>query len=619
MKKNKTIRTPEDAARITREMAAQGYQPLAKPEAFRPAQFGTGSPADRDGGMRSFLDSNLYAKCDGASSPTRGRIPAVFAGSSYEQATPDKIGTKGLGYMTWGHDNLLPNRVGILTELLPYMSASHKFNVDLVTGLGVEPTYYYTQYVGGNITEKEIPYSSAGTLLKGWKLDILRELAKLDAGSVSAGSVSTGSPSGNAGSAPAGSPSAGSVSVGSPDGSNDPYRAALEDRLREIEADLATWERVTTEVEDFFQRNNTLQTYLHLAADQVLLGMSFPEIDVQQTYIDPDTSHEVQTFKWKPKAVAIKFRSAMTARLERMDDQNRINYVYLSNQWLNNSVYGTAPVVSSSPADMSIDAIRALDPSCPTESMKSIIAATRRENVHKNRRPTRFILPTRIASPGRPYYPVPPHFSIFAGGIYDYAYTMIEDRATAKKNARVIGYVIYIHNDYLQQYYIQKKADDDTQKKAVRDQLFNEINTFLSDRDNHGKPLVSIQFRDADGKTAKAWEIVEIESDQKSTVEANERELQEISSIIFFSWAVDARLIGNSPGDVTSSGGTDLRERYLLKQIQMSSTQQILLRPFYVVRDINDWDPRHLRFRIKREVLTTLDNSKTGITTAQDT
>lgn len=602
MKKNKTIRTPEDAARITREMAAQGYQPLAKPEAFRPAHFGTGSPADRDGGMRSFLDSNLYAKCDGASSPTRGRIPAVFAGSSYEQATPDKIGTKGLGYMTWGHDNLLPNRVGILTELLPYMSASHKFNVDLVTGLGVEPTYYYTQYVGGNITEKEIPYSSAGTLLKGWKLDVLRELAKLDAGS-----------------APAGSPSAGSVSVGLPDGSNDPYRAALEDRLREIEADLATWERVTTEVEDFFQRNNTLQTYLHLAADQVLLGMSFPEIDVQQTYIDHDTNHEVQTFKWRPKAVAIKFRSAMTARLERMDDQNRINYVYLSNQWLNNSVYGTAPVVSASPADMSIDAIRALDQSCPTESMKSILAATRRENVHKNRRPTRFILPTRIASPGRPYYPVPPHFSIFAGGIYDYAYTMIEDRATAKKNARVIGYVIYIHNDYLQQYYIQKKADDDKQKKAVRDQLFNEINTFLSDRDNHGKPLVSIQFRDADGKTAKAWEIVEIESDQKSTVEANERELQEISSIIFFSWAVDARLIGNSPGDVTSSGGTDLRERYLLKQIQMSSTQQLLLRPFYVVRDINDWDPRHLRFRIKREVLTTLDNSKTGITTAQDT
>lgn len=602
MANKQIIRTPEDAARITREMAAQGYQPLAKSSTFNPAPFGTGRPAERDGGMRSFLDSNLYAKCDCVDSPTRGRIPAVFAGSCYEQATPDDIGTKGLGYITWGNDNLLPNRVAILTEMLPYMSASHKFNVDLVTGIGVEPTYYYTQYVGGNITEKEIPYSSAGTLLKGWKLDILRELAKLDSEQQQ-----------NA--APPAASFAGSVPAGKTSGNDDPYRTALTDRLAEIEYDLATWERVTAEVEDFFQRNNTLQTYLHLAADQVLLGMSFPEIDVQQTYIDPDTNHQVQTFKWRPKAVAIKYRSAMTARLERMDDQNRINFIYLSNQWLN----ATAAMSAVSPADTRIDAIRALDPSCPTESMKNILAATRRENGSKKQRPTRFILPTRIASPGRPYYPVPPHFSIFAGGIYDYAYTMIEDRATAKKNARVIGYVIYIHNDYLQQYYIQQKADNDNQKKAVRDKLFNEINTFLSDRDNHGKPLVSIQFRDADGKTAKAWEIVEIESDQKSTVEANERELQEISSIIFFSWAVDARLIGNSPGDVSSSGGTDLRERFLLKQIQMSSTQQLLLRPYYVVRDINDWDPRHLRFRIKREVLTTLDNSKTGIIAAQDT
>ena len=598
-------------------MAAQGYQPLAKSSTFTPAQFGKGRPTERDGGMRSFLDSNLYARCDGKDSPTRGRIPAVFAGSSCEQSTPDKVGTKGLGYMTWGNDNLLPNRVAILTEMLPYMSASHKFNVDLVTGIGVEPTYYYTQYVGGNLSEKEIPYSSAGTLLKGWKLDILRELAKLDSEQQASDSEQQSSGSKQQSSGSKQSSDSELSTIHSPlSTKEDPYRKALLDRLAEIEADLATWERVTAEVEDFFQRNNTLQTFLHLAADQVLLGMSFPEIDVQQTYIDPDTNHEVQTFKWRPKAVGIKYRSAMTSRLERMDDQNRINFVYLSNQWLNSSVYGNAVALKGS--DTAIDAVRALDPSCPTESMKNILAATRRENVHRNRRPTRFILPTRIASPGRPYYPVPPHFSIFAGGIYDYAYTMIEDRATAKKNARVIGYVIYIHNDYLQQYYIQKKADDDNQKKAVRDQLFKEINTFLSDRDNHGKPLVAIQFRDADGKTAKAWEIVEIENDQKSTVEANERELQEISSIIFFSWAVDARLIGNSPGDVSSSGGTDLRERYLLKQIQMSSTQQLLLRPYYVVRDINDWDPSHLRFRIKREVLTTLDNSKTGITTAQD-
>lgn len=597
MTNRKVIRNPKEARQVAKQMAAAGYVPLP-----RPAQMGiTANDPLAEGTMTRFVHDQIYA---GSKDPTDDEnpnpgVPRVFATGGAEQAVSN-CGTKNLGYIQWGADNTLPNRVAILTEMLPYMSASHKFNVDLVTGIGVEPTFCYTQYIGGNITEKEIAYSSAGELLKGWKLDVLRELSKLDSEQQSSSTVPGASAQGEAAAVPAGSPA----------GSN-PYRKALEARLAEIETNLETWERVSAEVAEFFKRNNTLQTFLHTAADQVLLGMSFPEIDVQQSYIDPDTKHEVKTFAWKPKAVDIRWRSAMTCRVEKMDDEGKINYIYVSNQWLN-------PNEQQSATDLGIDAIRALDPLSPTENLKSILRKTRQANVHRNNRPTRFILPTRIASPGRPYYPVPPHYSVFAGRIYDYAFTMIEDRATAKKNANVIGYVIYVHNDYLRQLYDQEKADTPELRAKARDGLFAEINTFLTNRDNHGKPLVAIEFRDADGKTAKAWEIIPIENNRKNTVEANERELQEISSIIFFSWGVDARLIGNSPGDVSSSGGTDLRERYLLKQIQMSSTQQLLLRPYYVVRDINDWDPQHLRFRIKREVLTTLDNSKTGITTAQD-
>lgn len=592
-----SVKNREQMAKLDRELANRGYVPLP-----RPAYFGGGSnDSSPNLGMEGFVKSKLYAESDACGA--KQRVPRVFADSGCEVPTPDGVGTEGLGYMAWGSDDQLPNNVAILTELLPYMSASHKFNVDLVTGIGVEATYVYTQYVGGNLTEKEIKYENAGALLKGMKLDILREIANLPSESTTTGNSAT--VPGNATTVPGDSVA----------GPTDPYRKALEDRLAEIEDDIAAWEKTSEEVNDFFQRNNVHQTFLHLAADQLLLGMSFPEIDVQQSYIDPDTGHGVKTFKWQPKAIAIKHRSAMTARLERMDSQNRINYIYLSNRWLSSSVCGDTIVTKS--ADTDITALSALDPSCPSESMKKILADTRRENASKKHRPTRFILPVRIASPGRPYYPVPPHYSVFAGSIYDYAFTMIEDRNTAKQNSRVIGYVIYVHNDYLMKWYDQNQADTPEKKSKARNMLFSEINTFLANRDNHGKPLVSIMFRDADGKTAKAWEIVEIEGNNKNNVEANERELQEISSVIFFSWGVDARLIGNSPGDVTSSGGTDLRERYLLKQIQMSPTQQLLLRPFYVIRDINDWDLPHLRFRIRREVLTTLDRSKTGITTAE--
>lgn len=582
--KKRTIRSASDAQRVTEEMARLGYAPLPCRSITNNNNEGESSS------MQQYMDNLLYAKEEGITG--RPDIPRVFVSGGGEQGITDKVGTKGLGWMSWGAFNDLPNAVAAATELSPYTSASHKFNIDLVTGIGVEPTYRYSQYVGGNITEKEIAYRDAGTLLKGWKLDLLRELSKMET--------------------PADDYSAEPLQ---PTGQRSAYKKALEERLAEIEQQLQRWEKTNTEVGAFFEHTNTLQEFLFRAGDQTLLGISFPEIDVQQTYIDPDTNHEVKTFKWKPKVTAIRWRSALTCRLERMDDKNKINYVYVSNQWLNNGGFNKPNVVDVK--DQKVDAIRALDPMSPTDDLRSILRQARMDNVSTKQRPTRFILPTRIASPLRPYYPVPPHYSIFAGRIYDYAFTMISDRATAKQNQRVIGYVIYVHNDYLLQLYKQKECDTDEKMAKARDELFDQINTFLNNRDNMGKPLVSIMFRDADGNTAKAWEIVEIESNNKSNVEANEKELQEVSSIIFFTWSVDSPLIGNTPGTATRSGGTDLRERYLLKQIQMSSTQQLLLKPYYVARDINEWDPA-LNFRIKREVLTTLDNSKTGITTAED-
>ena len=77
---------------------------------------------------------------------------------------------------------------------------------------------------------------------------------------------------------------------------------------------------------------------------------------------------------------------------------------------------------------------------------------------------------------------------------------------------------------------------------------------------------------------------------------------------------LDARILGSTPLSlVGSSGGTDLRERFLVKQIQFAPLQQLMLRALEVIDKFNEWDP-HLEWQIDREVLTTLDNSKTGVT-----
>ena len=169
----------------------------------------------------------------------------------------------------------------------------------------------------------------------------------------------------------------------------------------------------------------------------------------------------------------------------------------------------------------------------------------------------------------------------------------------------------------MERLYFQNKADTPADKTAVFNKLRNQINSFLEDRDNTGKPMVAYTFQSqADGKTYESWKIVEIEANNKSTAEANQKELAEISSIIFFAFGLDSHLVGNTPGDTSSRSGTDLRERYLLKQVQMSPMQQLLLLPLYLIKYFNGYDD-HLEWEIPREVLTTLDNSKTGITNAE--
>ena len=189
--------------------------------------------------------------------------------------------------------------------------------------------------------------------------------------------------------------------------------------------------------------------------------------------------------------------------------------------------------------------------------------------------------------------------------------------AATADNANVIGRILYLNDEYMQRLYMQRSCDTDDKKKKLFKEVIDSINTFLKNRDNMGEPLLAYTFKDATGQVYKSWEIVEVQENNASQAEANKEELAEISSIILFTWGVDSTLIGNTPGTTVRSGGTDLRERYLLKQINMSTMQSLVMNTLNVVNIRNQWDP-HLCWQIKKEVLTTLDNSKTGITEAEN-
>ena len=491
--------------------------------------------------------------------------------------------------MSWGAGNKTPNVVSFFCSLLPYTAAALKFNIDMCCGMGPRPMYSYSQYVGGNITHKAIPYEDAGVLLKGWIRDLKRELTQIEASQ---------------------QPQDDGMEQYATDNKNE-LAEDIRKQIETLEAECKAWEQTNAEVKTFLENNNLLQTFQQLYSDMLQYNICFPEFELQQTYLV--NKKPVPASQWSPKIVGLKWRNAKTMRLEQMTPQNRIEHVFISNHWLSSP----EQTVITKDSDFKVDALPALSYQSPAADMERLARNARAVNAGKNARPTHVVMPVIYNEYGHPYYPVPAWYSVFSGDVYTYASLLIADRKKRRDNANVIGRILYLNDEYMQRLYHQRACTTDEEKKKLFNEVISSINQFLKNRDNMGEPLLAYTFKDADGKVYKSWEIVEVEENNKSQAEANKEELAEISSIILFAWGVDSQLIGNTPGTTTRSGGTDLRERYLLKQINMSTMQSLVMNSLNVVKTRNQWDT-HLAWQIKKEVLTTLDNSKTGLTEAEN-
>ena len=542
------------------ELKDAGYVAV-RPDAFTPLKNGGGKVFSWNDYVHSMLLTTAGMSASGgdaSGSAARQQVSTIFASSGGENmGKPKDVGTEGLGFMEWGMSNRLPNLIWMLSRMSPFTAAGVDYIKKILVGRGPAPKYHYTQYVGGNITEKYIPYESAGVLLRGQIADLKAK-----------------------------------------DEEDSEEMKSLKEALRK-------WEETNAQLRDFLENNDLMQTYLDLAGDMALMSQCFVELQLNQRLLD-ENGNAVPTAQWTPKVIGLKHRSIFTTRLERMDENYRINYAYVSNQWLDPTQY----VGVQKEEDRKIAAIPYLPTTSAVKDLQRKIREARQKNVSRKKRPTRFIMSPRDF--GGPYYADALWHSIFAGSIFEYAFTIVDDRLTRKRNSNIIGRVIYIHQDYISRLYQQQGEKKKKTQGEIQNEIFTSINTWLSNPDNAGQALISSAFTGSDGKEHKAWEIVEIETKANDQANADKTELQEISSIIFFAMGLDAKLIGNTPGDTASSGGTDLRERFLVKQIQFAPLQQLMIRPLEVLSRFNDWD-EHLVWQIDREVLTTLDNSKTGV------
>lgn len=612
MKRKKTTTSPSPQSFITRvKGSGEVRQQVQRLRDHNYDVLMPGTRISKNAPQRSWSDlvsSQLRSGAMEDGSKQLREVPTLYASAGNEQlAGTEKIGTPNLGYIEWGFGNMLPNYVSLLTHMLPYTAAGVEFNTNMVAGLGPQPMYDLTQYVGGNITTKQIRYKDAGDWLRGQITDRQRELYNIYKERKQ-----------NTSTADEIVDEMDSIMSGNIEQDDNGLDACFNDLVDSIQSQidalkkaLAEWERTWPLVEDFCNRNNLPLVWLNLTLDQMMYGVCFPELQLNVSQLDRN-GNQVQTSQWTPSVVGISYRTCHTTRLERMDKYGRVNYVYCSNRWLSQAYLdqgeeSTAPII----------AIPALNPKSPLSSLNAAILSAREKNVPFKKRPTRFVMPTIYPSTGRPYYPIKEWHSIFGCDIYEYLSTIISDRYTRKRNSNVIGRVIYIHMDYLNSLFMQKNCKSPEDKEKVRDEIYEQINTWLSNRDNSGQSLLAFYFRGNDGKDHKSFEIIEIEAANNNVAAANEKETAEISSIVFMSMGIDARLMGSSPLSlVGSNGGTDIRERFLLRQILKSPVQNIMLKSLDVLSRFNQWDP-HLIWSIKREVMTTLDRSQSGITTQE--
>lgn len=581
-----TVSNLSELQQRSEELHSQGYEAVLPGAFCTPKQGGSSVFSWGEYVHQKLTASATMTGAEG--NAARREISAVFGSSGGEnKAKPEGVGTPGLGFMEWGLGNRLPNLVYLLSKMSPFPAAGVDFVKKILVGRGPSPKYHYTQYVGGNITEKSISYASAGTLLRGQIADLkAKEKQMSESENQTSRSVNQSSESNNQF----------SQLVNNSESEDS-------EEMKSLKAALKEWKRTNEEMQAFVDNNDLHKTYLEMAGDMSLMSQCFCELQLNQRQLDSE-GRPVPTSQWNPKIVGIKPRSVFTTRLERMDSQYRINYAYLSNQWLDSTQTLTE-------SDRRIAAVPYLAADTAVADLNRHVREARQQRVSRKNRPTRFIMSPRDF--GGPYYADALWHSIFAGSIFEYAFTIVDDRLTRKRNSDIIGRVIYIHQEYLKQLYTQQGENKSKTMAQIQQEVFTDINRWLSNPDNAGQALISAVFTGLDGKEHKAWEIVEIESKANSQAQAEKTELQEISSIIFFAMGLDSKLIGNTPGDATSSGGTDLRERFLVKQIQFAPLQQLMLRPLEVISKFNGWDP-HLVWQIDREVLTTLDNSKTGVT-----
>lgn len=541
--------------------------------------------------------------CGGSQPILMGKSTTMLDFGQQQFTNIPGVGTENLGYARWGRGNALPLAMYQASASLPYTASTLDFLDRTFFGLGAKPVYIISRSSGGTVTHEEVDYRDAEVYLHERVLQLMSKLEQLTATEPQEDDVPTSTSSEQSPSRAVNIEAILSPSQSQP--ASETYRQKLikhyEGMLGVANADLESYYTSRAKIDALVQSNNIPFFLKRWIYDTVRLGICFPVIGLSRN----------KAGDWNPDITNLEMRDASVMRLEQRDPNRsfRINNVYWCEKWRDtpNGVFSDGDAVT----------FPCINPEHPLQDINEIVNKNKRTRVAE--RPHWLCYPCYTPTPTKDYYPQLPWWSIFPSQVYQYAATMIYDKATAKQNSTMWGKILFINTAYLAQIFAQagEKGKTAEGQAEIRKSIYDSVENFLKRRDNNGKLLVMDSYPSADEKQMiDSVRIVDVP--RNDDVKASASEVAEICSLVSFSLGVNMDLVGSRPWSTSSATGTAQRELHLLKNGQLSP-DRVTFTDFFdnFVFPFNEIDP-HFRMRLFYPTLTTLDNSKTGTVEQSD-
>ncbi len=330
------------------------------------------------------------------------------------------------------------------------------------------------------------------------------------------------------------------------------------------------------EIEDFLFGNNLYFQGQCWMKDQLGLGQMFGRYGLNRKKV--------------PKIVSLQRDDAVECRYAKKNSKGLIDDLWLAAEW--NKIRGVD--------DKRVFTVPLLNPYNLVGDLEKKIKAGRG---------TEYAFSFRYPSWNKHYYSAPLWYAALKW--VKIAQGVPEMKAAIFENSMHVKYVVIIHESYWSRAFgpSWKKYTED-QRKAKRQEVFDDISKFLVGAKNAYKSIFTQGYKDKDGKLWTEIEIKPVEDTQKDgkllpdSAAANTE--------IAFAMHFNNSIIGGQQKDGPyqgERGGSSVREAGLMQTILLELERQNIKRALHVPKVYNGWAQRHpgLDFIIPTTVLTTLD------------